>query len=198
MATQTLTTRFQLKRGMSEAWERNNPILAAGEPGWTLDTHILKIGDGKTKWLDLEAVTDSKEVMRIVSSLQQEVITIKQTSIPGISALLEAEEKRAKEAENLLSDKVASTEQTLVDLTSQIKTNTQSIIAILDADKGLLKQAKDYTNQAIAELIAESGHGVDGATIKIKDNKAYVAAVSTDVLEQGEMELILFAGSANI
>lgn len=198
MATQTLTTRFQLKRGMSEAWERNNPILAAGEPGWTLDTHILKIGDGKTKWLDLEAVTDSKEVMRIVSSLQQEVTTIKQTSIPGISALIEAETKRAKEVENLLSDKVASAEQTLVDLTSQIKTNTQSIIAILDADKGLLKQAKDYTNQTIADLIAQSGHGVDGATIKIKDNKAYVAQVSTDVLEQGEMELILFAGSANI
>jgi hypothetical protein len=50
MATQVLRTIFQLKRGLSEAWDRNNPILAPGEPGWTLDTHILKIGDGTTPW----------------------------------------------------------------------------------------------------------------------------------------------------
>ena len=56
MATQTLITRFQLKRGLSEAWERNNPVLAPGEPGWTLDTHILKIGDGTTTWKDLESI----------------------------------------------------------------------------------------------------------------------------------------------
>lgn len=56
MATQVLNTRFQLKRGLAEAWNRNNPVLAAGEPGWTLDTHILKIGDGVTAWKDLEPV----------------------------------------------------------------------------------------------------------------------------------------------
>ncbi len=56
MATQVLTTIFQFKRGLAEAWNRNNPVLAAGEPGWTLDTHILKIGDGKTPWKDLDSV----------------------------------------------------------------------------------------------------------------------------------------------
>jgi hypothetical protein len=56
MATQVLTTQFQFKRGLAEAWNRNNPILAAGEPGWALDTHILKIGDGKTTWKDLDPV----------------------------------------------------------------------------------------------------------------------------------------------
>jgi hypothetical protein len=30
--------------------------LAAGEPGWTLDTQVLKIGDGVTPWKDLEPV----------------------------------------------------------------------------------------------------------------------------------------------
>lgn len=56
MATQVLNTRFQFKRGLAEAWNRNNPVLAAGEPGWTLDTHILKIGDGVTAWKDLESI----------------------------------------------------------------------------------------------------------------------------------------------
>ena len=56
MATQVLTTLFQFKRGLKEAWERNNPILAAGEPGWAIDAHILKIGDGKTAWKDLQPI----------------------------------------------------------------------------------------------------------------------------------------------
>lgn len=57
MATQILRTQFQLKRGLAEAWERNNPILAPGEPGWTLDTHVLKVGDGKTDWKNLEPIS---------------------------------------------------------------------------------------------------------------------------------------------
>lgn len=57
MATQVLNTRFQFKRGLAEAWDRNNPVLAAGEPGWTLDTHILKVGDGVTAWKDLESIS---------------------------------------------------------------------------------------------------------------------------------------------
>ena len=56
MATQVLNTRFQLKRGLAQAWNKNNPVLAAGEPGWTLDTHVLKIGDGVTAWNDLESI----------------------------------------------------------------------------------------------------------------------------------------------
>lgn len=57
MATQILRTQFQLKRGLAEAWERNNPILAPGEPGWTLDTYVLKVGDGKTDWKNLEPIS---------------------------------------------------------------------------------------------------------------------------------------------
>ena len=58
MATQVLSTVFLLKRGLAEAWDRHNPILMQGEPGWTLDTHVLKIGDGVTPWKELSAITD--------------------------------------------------------------------------------------------------------------------------------------------
>ena len=51
-------TIFQFKRGLTEAWERNNPILAAGEPGWTLDTHVLKVGDGVTPWNNLGPIAE--------------------------------------------------------------------------------------------------------------------------------------------
>lgn len=52
MATVVKTT-FQLKRGTAEKWIELNLILAAGEPGFEIDTGRLKIGDGKRAWLDL-------------------------------------------------------------------------------------------------------------------------------------------------
>ena len=58
MGTQYLNTQFRLKRGTAEAWARNNPILATGEPGWATDSKVLKIGDGKTHWNDLTYVVN--------------------------------------------------------------------------------------------------------------------------------------------
>lgn len=44
---------YQLRRGASATWTKNNPLLAAGEPGYEVDTHKVKIGDGTSKWKDL-------------------------------------------------------------------------------------------------------------------------------------------------
>lgn len=82
MATQTLVTIFKFKRGLAEAWERNNPILEAGEPGWTLDTKVLKIGDGKTRWNDLEPINEFQvseaDIQNAVNKyLEEHPITIK-------------------------------------------------------------------------------------------------------------------------
>jgi hypothetical protein len=61
---------------------------------------------------------------------------------------------------------------------------------------GAIATAKKYTDDSIAAILPTI-HGVDNKTIKLKDNKAYVAEVSTDVLVQGEKELILSAGNAS-
>ena len=55
---------------------------------------------------------------------------------------------------------------------------------------------KKYTDDAIAAL-QQSIHGVDDDTIKLSENKAYVAKVSTDILVQGSTELIFSAGNAS-
>lgn len=52
-----IKTTFKLRRGKEAAWEKNNPVLAAGEPGFVLDKNILKIGDGETHWKDLLPVS---------------------------------------------------------------------------------------------------------------------------------------------
>lgn len=44
---------IQFKRGKAEALARVNPILAVGEPCWTIDENKIKVGDGITAWVDL-------------------------------------------------------------------------------------------------------------------------------------------------
>ena len=44
---------YQLRRGTSATWREKNPLLLAGEPGYELDTHKVKIGDGTSYWKDL-------------------------------------------------------------------------------------------------------------------------------------------------
>lgn len=82
MATEVISTTFQLKRGLANAWERNNPILAPGEPGWTLDTHVLKIGDGITRWNELSSISggqvDEADIQKAVNKyLEEHPISIK-------------------------------------------------------------------------------------------------------------------------
>lgn len=82
MAKEVITTTFQLKRGLANAWERNNPILAPGEPGWTLDTHVLKIGDGITRWNELNSISggqvDEADIQKAVNKyLEEHPISIK-------------------------------------------------------------------------------------------------------------------------
>lgn len=57
-----IKTLFQLRRGLAEAWERNNPLLAPGEPGYELDTHKVKIGDGTSLWKDLPYIGEQNIV----------------------------------------------------------------------------------------------------------------------------------------
>lgn len=59
--TEVLRTTFLLRRGLEEAWLRNNPVLATGEPGFVIDKNILKIGDGVTHWKDLPSITGDSD-----------------------------------------------------------------------------------------------------------------------------------------
>lgn len=94
MATEVIRTTFQLKRGLASAWERVNPILAPGEPGWTLDTHILKIGDGVTPWNELQSLSSVEitetDLQKIIEEYLEEnpvqVTTDAGLSTPGLPA----------------------------------------------------------------------------------------------------------------
>jgi hypothetical protein len=48
-----MADKFQFKRGTASGWTAGNPVLAAGEPGYELDTKKMKVGDGITAWNSL-------------------------------------------------------------------------------------------------------------------------------------------------
>lgn len=52
-----MTTRIKLRRDTAANWTAQNPILAAGEPGYETDTGKTKYGDGVKHWVDLAYAT---------------------------------------------------------------------------------------------------------------------------------------------
>ena len=95
MATVVSTT-FQFKRGLASAWTKVNPTLAAGEPGFELDTGKLKIGNGSTPWNDLEylsggSVSEEQVVSIVEDYLEKNPIQIKtDTSFSQVGAAADA------------------------------------------------------------------------------------------------------------
>ena len=59
MAEIILNTIFQVRRGLAETWEKNNPVLKPGEPGFELDTGKLKFGDGVSNWKTLPYINEN-------------------------------------------------------------------------------------------------------------------------------------------
>ena len=48
---------IQIRRGTSQQWACDNPILGSGEPGMETDTLKFKIGNGTSPWNDLVYVS---------------------------------------------------------------------------------------------------------------------------------------------
>jgi len=48
-----MSNTIQLRRDQSSTWTSVNPVLAAGEMGYEIDTKKMKMGDGSTPWNSL-------------------------------------------------------------------------------------------------------------------------------------------------
>lgn len=65
---------IQLRRDTSANWQSVNPVLKTGEPGYAIDTKILKIGDGKTAWNALKG--QSVDLDERVTALEDSVFPL--------------------------------------------------------------------------------------------------------------------------
>lgn len=77
-----ISTTFQFKRGTTAAWQNNNPILRAGEPGFDLTNKKLKIGDGVHTYSELPDINrdtiDENTLSTIIATSQTVQETINQ------------------------------------------------------------------------------------------------------------------------
>ena len=91
-----------------------------------------------------------------------------------------------------------------IDMAADIQKNTDAIAAINNEDTGILAIVKEYVDDSIGAIPAATADALglvkyDNSTIKMNEsNQLYVAQVSTDVLVQGNLELILNGGSATV
>ena len=87
-------------------------------------------------------------------------------------------------------------------LDTRVTANENAIKAINNADTGILAQAKSYAADLVNGIPAATADVLglvkyDNDTIKKNDSsQLYVAKVSTDAIENGEFELILYGGKA--
>ena len=52
---------LQFKRGSAHAFRKANPILLNGEPAYEWDTKKMKVGDGKTRYMNLPYIGDHRK-----------------------------------------------------------------------------------------------------------------------------------------
>ena len=178
MATAEIKTTFQVKRGTAERWLEVNPVLKQGEPGYEFDTHRLKIGDGIKYWTELPYIGI------------QDVITVDTlddlTKLNGdINILYKVETERVLYRWNATTSKFEPLNGANV-----IEGITLNGIAAPIEDKNVNIPAA--TSEALG--LARP----DTKTLSVDEQGVFsIKAVSTDLLVEGEDELILYGGNAN-
>lgn len=69
-----LKSRIKNKIDSKANWEKNNPILLAGELGVIQDTKAFKIGDGVTEFISLPTYNVSDDILSLfISNLNMEL-----------------------------------------------------------------------------------------------------------------------------
>ena len=64
MRERIVKTTILLRRGTLAEFTENNPLLRYGEPSFVVDLQRMKIGDGRTLWLDLPWIGGESQTVR--------------------------------------------------------------------------------------------------------------------------------------
>lgn len=81
MTDRTLMSTLRFRRNTSAGWAGSNPTLGSGEPGYEKDTGRLKVGDGLTRWNDLDYFLPDEVILALI----QEILD--QQDSGGVSAV---------------------------------------------------------------------------------------------------------------
>lgn len=87
----SLFKNLQIRRGTNADFNKEDPVLKAGEPAIAMDTQFLKVGDGTSKWSELptfsSAIINTVEVdIPTIESNNSETVTV---TVDGIDSINE-------------------------------------------------------------------------------------------------------------
>ena len=74
MVQNIIHAKIVMRNGSSSDWSDKNPTLLAGEPGYATDDKILKVGDGKTPWNSLPAISNGGGSGGLIPVATQDVV----------------------------------------------------------------------------------------------------------------------------
>lgn len=175
MATVVKTT-FKLKRGTAEKWRELNLVLAAGEPGFEIDTNSLKIGNGYTPWNELPYLATGAGSGEGGSIIVDTILS--ETSLNPIAnkAVTEALKKLQSEKYNfgegfIVEEDANGVQNISIDLsklpgvdvsnfvtTEQLEAAIPTKVSELENDAGYLTEHQDLSDYALKTDIPTIGH----------------------------------------
>lgn len=135
---EVVKTTILLRRGKEEAWYRNNPILANGEPAFTIDKNGLKIGNGVDHWRDLEYVGGGEVVVEGLETTVEEIVNILGDSETEGTVIYRTEQLELRV--ELLNEAIANSEEIEI---SNIGTEEEPKMALAIKEVNVNKLVQD-------------------------------------------------------
>lgn len=176
---------MQQRRGTATQWTTANPVLAAGEIGFEIDTYKFKIGDGVNQWGDLDYFGASDDVLA-------SLINAAPATLDTLGEIANALGNDAAFANSVLTHTNATTNvhgiaNTAALLTIEHATNTSNVHGIANtlalatsnevenARTNAIASAESYTDAEIIahNLLTENVHGISNTLVLA--TKQYVA-----------------------
>ena len=133
---------------------------------------------------DDKALNSIKELALWIEEHGQDAAEMAEAISDNADAIKAIYDASGEKATGVLVDEIARVEKKADD-------NAAAILAINNGETGILAAAKAYADEKFNAVPV-----ADGNTIVVNDKKLSVAKVSTDTLEQGEIELVLYGGKA--
>ncbi len=135
-----MAVRIQFRRGTAAEWAAANPILAAGELGYEVDTAQIKIGNGATAWntLSYAAVSES-----YLNNAIADIIDLAPETLDTLNELAIAI-NNDPEFFNNINNTIATAEENAI-----VYANT------------VLSSAQSYADNAVANLVSSAPATLD-------------------------------------
>lgn len=176
-----MATRMQQRRGTAAQWTSANPVLAAGEIGFEIDTNKFKLGDGINQWADLSYFVDENS---LGGSFEDYVPLTEKGAADGVATLDSNGQVPISQLGNLIADapellntleEIAAALGDDADFASKVVPIVKKTTAEWEADTSIIPLGTIAYNTTVLGL--KVGNGInDFAGLEYLMNNAQVAA----------------------